>query len=146
MPVEDIITRLDFCKPSGKDAWMARCPAHDDNGPSLSIKDAGGGRTLIHCHAGCGALDVLDALGLDWSALYPPTDQHHYSPVTRRQAKESEDAMIVEIFEHDRAMGKRRPKRDVEVYRAAKKRVARRKEAESDVVVEIAYESGVLHL
>ena len=31
----------------------ARCPAHDDNLPSLSIRDGEYGRMLLHCHAGC---------------------------------------------------------------------------------------------
>ena len=33
-------------------AWMARCPAHDDHEPSLSI-EGGGGKVLVRCHAGC---------------------------------------------------------------------------------------------
>lgn len=31
----------------------ARCPAHDDRNPSLSIKDGRDGRLLLHCFAGC---------------------------------------------------------------------------------------------
>ena len=34
-------------------SWMARCPAHDDRDPSLSIREGVSGKTLIHCHAGC---------------------------------------------------------------------------------------------
>jgi CHC2 zinc finger len=41
--------------------WMAKCPAHDDNNPSLSIREADG-RVLLHCHAGCTQGDVIDAL------------------------------------------------------------------------------------
>lgn len=40
----------------------ARCPAHADNRPSLSLSDAADGRLLWHCHAGCDPLDVLAAL------------------------------------------------------------------------------------
>jgi putative DNA primase/helicase len=46
---------------------MAKCPAHDDNKPSLAIND-GDGKIIVHCHAGCTQDDVLDALadsGLD---------------------------------------------------------------------------------
>ena len=32
---------------------MARCPAHDDRKPSLSIRDADDGKVLVRCHAGC---------------------------------------------------------------------------------------------
>jgi putative DNA primase/helicase len=32
--------------------WTARCPAHDDGTPSLSIREASG-TVLVYCHAGC---------------------------------------------------------------------------------------------
>jgi len=41
--------------------WMAKCPAHDDHNPSLSIREVDG-KVLIHCHAGCGQRAVIDAL------------------------------------------------------------------------------------
>ena len=40
---------------------MARCPAHVDRTPSLSIRD-GDDRLLTHCHAGCEPATVWDAL------------------------------------------------------------------------------------
>lgn len=42
--------------------WVAKCPAHDDRTPSLSITEAGDGRVLVHCHAGCSQSAVIDAL------------------------------------------------------------------------------------
>jgi putative DNA primase/helicase len=33
--------------------WTARCPAHDDRTPSLSIRDADDNKVLVRCHAGC---------------------------------------------------------------------------------------------
>jgi putative DNA primase/helicase len=42
-------------------AWMAKCPAHDDHNPSLSIREADG-KVLFHCHAGCSQRDVIAAL------------------------------------------------------------------------------------
>jgi putative DNA primase/helicase len=42
--------------------WMARCPAHDDREPSLSIRDGDQGRVLIHCFAGCDQRDVIATL------------------------------------------------------------------------------------
>ena len=41
--------------------WVARCPAHDDRTPSLSITD-GEDRVLVHCHAGCSQSEVIQAL------------------------------------------------------------------------------------
>jgi putative DNA primase/helicase len=39
----------------------ARCPAHDDRSPSLSIRD-GERAPLVKCHSGCDRLDVVGAL------------------------------------------------------------------------------------
>jgi putative DNA primase/helicase len=42
-------------------AWMAKCPAHEDSTPSLSLREDGG-KILLHCHAGCAQRDVIEAL------------------------------------------------------------------------------------
>lgn len=104
MSAQDVVDRLEHCRQVSPDSWIARCPAHEDRSPSLTVKDAGGGRTLIHCFAGCGALDVLDALGLEWSALFPPTDQE-YKPLRERRER-SVDELVVEIAVADMKAGK----------------------------------------
>jgi len=58
-PAENLTARL-----AGK--WRgtygtARCPAHDDHSPSLSIQD-GERLPLLKCHRGCSPLDILSAL------------------------------------------------------------------------------------
>ncbi len=40
----------------------ARCPAHEDRSPSLSLRDGDDGRLLVHCFAGCAGREVLTAL------------------------------------------------------------------------------------
>ena len=40
----------------------ARCPAHDDRIPSLSLRDGHTGRLLVCCHAGCDWRDIKNAL------------------------------------------------------------------------------------
>lgn len=42
--------------------WLARCPAHPDREPSLSIALAADGRVLLHCFAGCSFPAILHAL------------------------------------------------------------------------------------
>lgn len=64
-----LLDRLRHVRQTGRARWIACCPAHDDDTPSLSIREIDD-RVLVHCFAGCDALDVLDALGLDWTALY----------------------------------------------------------------------------
>lgn len=77
MKLDDIIRRLqDFrIKPTGDGRWTARCPAHDDNTPSLSVSRGTGGKTLIHCHGGCSLEAVMTALGLEMTDLFEGDDR-----------------------------------------------------------------------
>lgn len=65
---ERLLDRLEGVRRNGTGA-MARCPAHDDHTPSLSLK-AIEGRVLIHCHAGCDPRDILAALDMGWADLF----------------------------------------------------------------------------
>lgn len=60
--------------------WMARCPAHDDRSPSLSISTGKDGKVLVRCHAGCDQRDVIAALGRRglWDAIGRCTDRFSY--------------------------------------------------------------------
>jgi hypothetical protein len=65
--VADVVRRLEDqgLRVRSKGAgYLAQCPAHADTNPSLSIDEGDDGSALIHCHAGCAFLCVLDALGL----------------------------------------------------------------------------------
>jgi putative DNA primase/helicase len=70
-PVASFLTHLPDARQCGEH-WEARCPAHDDQHASLSISRGQDGRVLLCCHAGCGAIAVVTALGLRMSALFPP--------------------------------------------------------------------------
>jgi AAA domain len=65
---ERLLDRLNGVRRTG-DRAMARCPAHQDGRPSLSLR-ATEGQTLLWCFAGCAAEDVLAALGLGLADLY----------------------------------------------------------------------------
>ncbi len=56
------------------ESYTALCPAHADKNPSLCIDLIDDGRILIFCRAGCGAGDVLAAIGLDMADLFPDND------------------------------------------------------------------------
>ena len=43
-------------------AWVARCPAHEDREPSLSIAHGDNGKVLVRCHAGCEQHRVIAAM------------------------------------------------------------------------------------
>lgn len=72
-PVARVLSRVQGAKPNGR-GWMARCPAHDDRTPSLSIAQGDDGRVLLKCHAGCTHRAIVDALDIEERELFPPTD------------------------------------------------------------------------
>ena len=73
-PVDVVLERLAKrgCNPrrSG-DGWSARCPAHDDRNPSLSVAEGTNGQALVTCHAACDLDVVRAALGLEMGDLFP---------------------------------------------------------------------------
>lgn len=78
-PAGRILSKLGRVRKSGK-GWSARCPAHEDKEPSLSVSVGEDGRVLLHCHAGCTVDSILAALGLSASDLFAD-DGHRDRPV-----------------------------------------------------------------
>ena len=67
---DEIIARLDAPRQIGPDRWSARCPAHADKSPSLSIRITDK-HILLFCHAGCEVSAILAALSLGWRDICP---------------------------------------------------------------------------
>lgn len=84
--LEALLSRLERVQTRGEDQWRASCPtsshAHGDRSAGLHIKLAEDGRILICCMAGCPAADVVGAVGLRLSDLFPPRD--NYRPIRQR--------------------------------------------------------------
>lgn len=72
MSADTLLSRLDKVKRTGPGRWNARCPAHDDRGPSLSIREVDDGRVLVHCFAGCSVHEIVAAVDMELSDLFPP--------------------------------------------------------------------------
>ncbi|WP_291520816.1 hypothetical protein [Acidithiobacillus sp.] len=70
-PIDRVLHRLDKVKRTAPDKWIALCPAHDDKRPSLSIKEGDDHRVLLKCWSGCGAAEIVSALGLSLADLFP---------------------------------------------------------------------------
>lgn len=68
---ENLLSKLDKVRQTGPGRWIALCPAHDDKHPSLSVTETEDGTILIKCWAGCGASEVIAAIGLEFSDLFP---------------------------------------------------------------------------
>lgn len=83
MSADQILSRLENVKRTGPGRWIARCPAHADKRASLSIRELDDGRTLAHCFAQCSVQEVVAAVGLDMTALFPEREIHHAKPERR---------------------------------------------------------------
>ena len=70
-PVDKLLERLAGVKQTRRDRWIANCPAHEDKHPSLSVGIGNNDSVILKCWSGCGAADVLAAVGLEFSDLYP---------------------------------------------------------------------------
>lgn len=113
MKAAALLERLDRVREKAPGRWTARCPAHDDRSPSLSIREASDGTVLIKCFAGCGAVDVVTAAGLELKDLFPdrpgePRDgvrPNHWHAI--REAMETLDfeVLVVVIAADDMAKG-----------------------------------------
>ena len=71
MKTDILLSHLRKVKKTGRDQWVACCPAHDDKSPSLSIRELDDGRVLIHCFAGCDPISVLGAVGMTFEDIMP---------------------------------------------------------------------------
>lgn len=71
MSADALLAHLENVKRTGDGRWLARCPAHDDKHPSLSVKETAEGVVLLKCWSGCSAAEVVAAAGLDMTVLFP---------------------------------------------------------------------------
>ena len=79
-------------------SWTARCPAHDDRNPSLSICETADGLLLLKCFAGCEFADVRAAC--QRLSIWPAGDGP--DPLRRRLTKSE---MAQEIWRQSEPIG-----------------------------------------
>ena len=94
MTLNALLDRLDAVHVRGRGRWSARCPAHSDRTPSLSVTEGEKG-ILVKCWAGCALQQIVAAIGLNVHDLFydRPSGQRTsrpdlipHAPDWRRQA------------------------------------------------------------
>jgi hypothetical protein len=70
LPVACLLSRLERVRSARGRGFVAKCPAHVDQVPSLSISEGRDGRVLVYCFAGCDTAAVLSAIGLSFPDLF----------------------------------------------------------------------------
>jgi hypothetical protein len=90
-PVENLVQRLN-ARRSGR-GWIAKCPAHDDRTPSLSISEGADGRALCKCFAGCTPEEIVAALGMTMSDLFPEGSRRESRAVAKPVAPQPKETV-----------------------------------------------------
>ncbi len=135
MSVDALLAHLDGVKRTGEGRWLARCPAHDDKRPSLSVRETSDGVVLLKCWSGCSTAEVVAAVGLDLAALFPEKTidggkpERRPFPAADILRAVSFEALIVSIAAADLAAGKTITHPDLERLRTAASRLQAAAEA-----------------
>ncbi|SFK87409.1 CHC2 zinc finger [Nitrosomonas aestuarii] len=74
--IDHLLAQLLKIRQTGHNRWIACCPSHNDKSPSLAIRDDDG-KILLNCFAGCSAYEIVSAVGMEISDLFP--EQREYS-------------------------------------------------------------------
>jgi hypothetical protein len=149
--IDLLLSRLQRVKRTGAGRWIACCPAHEDEHPSLSIRELEDGLVLVHCFAGCGTADVVAAVEMDFCDLFPE------QPIAHRRRRErrpfsAEDVLgcvrhevtIVAIAASHRAQGRALSATDYERLQQAAQRLLAAVELSLDSAMTPRYRSARL--
>ena len=74
--------------------YRACCPAHGDKNPSLSITLSNSDTILLKCWAGCSAEQVINAVGMEMTDLFPEQTKYH-APMERRPFSADQAAKVI---------------------------------------------------
>jgi hypothetical protein len=111
MPIDTVLSLVDHVRTNGHDRYMARCRAHDDRGPSLSIRSTSDGTVLVRCFAGCDAASIVAALGLELRDLFPSRsdirpdfqrNSRRRAPTSRRDVEQLVQAEVAAIVAREK--------------------------------------------
>jgi hypothetical protein len=107
-PVEILLGRLEGVR-RNRNGWKALCPAHDDQNPSLSVREREDGKAQVRCFAECTTQAVLDAVGLTMADLYPRRNGSYTrkEPTATWEIKDAQGVTQAEHVRFDRDEGKK---------------------------------------
>ena len=108
--VERLLQKLEGVRRTGDGRWRAKCPVHNVRMQSLVIREDNG-TILLHCFGGCETGDVLAAVGMTASDLFPPRVET-FAPGKRERWAPAEvwravgfEAKVACIIAYDMAAG-----------------------------------------
>ena len=78
--IDLILSKLHKVRQTSHGQYTSCCPAHGDRNPSFMIRDDQG-KILLRCLAGCDLYDILSALGISITDLFPSNPNYYSSPI-----------------------------------------------------------------
>jgi len=111
MTIDRILSHFQGVKQTSG-GWQCLCPAHDDKNASLSISRGDGGKTLLHCHAGCANEAIMAAANLKMQDLFPPKEEKPHF-VEEYNYVSADNKFLYQVCRyHPKAFKQRRPNPD----------------------------------
>ena len=92
----ELLERLDGVHPRGTGRWMARCPAHPDKNPSLSVREGDRG-LLLHCFSGCTIEKICESLNLRVPDLFNNAPQPRGARPTPKPVRQDRKALALQF-------------------------------------------------
>lgn len=86
----ELVQRLEGVRDRGHGRWVAKCPAHQDKSPSLSVRELDDGTVLLHDFGGCDPLSIVQAIGVEFADLFPARHIRRIEPSDRPRLSASE--------------------------------------------------------
>ena len=83
MSLDNLLARLRNVKQTRPGHWIASCPTRDDRHPSMTIRQLDDGRILIHDFGEDSPEEILHAIGLTFSDLFPQKQVAYGKPIQR---------------------------------------------------------------
>jgi hypothetical protein len=87
----------DWCALLDVKHGKAKCPAHEDRNPSLSVTEGHDGSTLIKCHAGCDTERIVAAVGRTMADLYVDPGNGRAELVATYDYRDESGALLYQV-------------------------------------------------
>jgi hypothetical protein len=103
--IDELLSLLTAVRRTSR-GWKARCPAHADRDPSLSIGTTEDGTILLNCFAGCEPNDICRSLGRTLADLFSSTPSRSGRGLAKAPARRPSDWRTIAGRLEDHAMSR----------------------------------------